>query len=89
MIRAVYREGRIQPLDPVPPEWVEGMELHIESVSDVDLPTDHDALRQWSSEMERLVSEFNDPEEWARLDAALAEADQLAKESIRREMGLP
>jgi hypothetical protein len=29
MIKAVYRGGQIQPLDPVPPDWVEGQSLQV------------------------------------------------------------
>lgn len=33
MIKAVYRDGRIDPLDPVPPEWVDGQPLEVQPVT--------------------------------------------------------
>ena len=30
MIPAVFKAGAIQPLDPVPPEWSDGLELRVE-----------------------------------------------------------
>ena len=41
------------------------------------------------AEMDALSAEIDDPEDWARIEAALEEADVQAKSSIRREMGLP
>lgn len=29
-IKAVLRDGRIQPLEPLPPEWMDGQELLVE-----------------------------------------------------------
>jgi hypothetical protein len=39
--------------------------------------------------MDSLAAEANDADDWAGIDAALAEADILAKSCVRREMGLP
>jgi hypothetical protein len=38
--------------------------------------------------MDALTAGADDPEDWARIDAALAEADEQAKAYVRREMGL-
>ncbi len=35
MIKAVYRDGVIQPVDPVPQDWTDGLELQIEQVEAV------------------------------------------------------
>jgi hypothetical protein len=46
-----------------------------------------ESLERWYQELETMVRE-NDAEELARLEAALQEADVVAKEQMRREMGL-
>jgi hypothetical protein len=43
----------------------------------------------WAQEMDNLTASLNDPQEWADLDAVLAEADRQSKTAVRREMGLP
>jgi hypothetical protein len=39
--------------------------------------------------MDALAAELNDPEHWARVEAALAEADVQDKSYVKRETGLP
>ena len=39
--------------------------------------------------MAELTAELNDSREWDQIEATLAEADRQAKESVRREMGIP
>ncbi len=41
--------------------------------------------RKWTA----LTAELDDPEDWARIEAALAEGDIQAKSFVQREMGLP
>jgi hypothetical protein len=83
MPRAVLKNGVIYPLEPLPPEWTDGQELWVEPAAD-ESP---ESLEQWYRELEAMVAE-NDPEDIARLEAALKEADELAKAQVRREMGL-
>jgi hypothetical protein len=85
MIRAIFRDGQIQPLDPLPTEWDEGQELQITESEPSDDP---EAIERWWSELTELTSQPHDPDDWGRLKAALAEADRLAKDQVRKEMGL-
>ncbi len=86
MVRAVLKNGTIQPLDPLPPEWTEGRELWVEDAGAPDgSPED---LDKWCQELEALCAQ-NDPKDMERLHAALAEAHEQAKAMVRREMGLP
>jgi hypothetical protein len=39
--------------------------------------------------MAALTAELNDSREWEQIEATLADADRQAKDSVRREMGLP
>jgi hypothetical protein len=86
VIRAIVEHGQIRLLEPMPSEWVEGRELCILEASSDEVPTEPDT---WSLEMDALTAEADDPEDRARIDAALAEADEHAKAHVRREMGLP
>jgi hypothetical protein len=86
VIRAVVERGQIRLLEPMPSEWVEGRELCILEASSDEVTRESDT---WSVEMDALTAEANDPDDWARIDAALAEADDQAKAFVRREMGLP
>lgn len=83
-IRAVVERGVIRPLEPVPPEWVEGAEVSVELTDDPPL----DAGDNWLQELDELAAAIYDPEDWARIEGTLAEADALAKQQMRREMGL-
>lgn len=87
MIRALIKDGVLKPLDPLPPEWRNGRTVEI--TGDVSPEDDSESLDQWYQELEQAVAE--DPmneDDMRQLGAALAEADRLAKEQVRREMGL-
>ncbi len=86
MMRAVFHDGQIEPLEPVPREWANGQELCVEPVgSPNETAGDSDG---WLEEMRMLTAELNDPSEWQQIETKLAEADRQAKELVRREMGL-
>jgi hypothetical protein len=58
MIRAIYRDGAIQPLDDMPSEWQEGQELEIRAMEPRDAAPDTDdwinergAFANYSGEM--------------------------------------
>ena len=42
----------------------------------------------WAHDMDTLTASLNDAQEWAELEAVLAEADRQSKASVRREMEL-
>ena len=84
MPRAVLKNGVIYPTEPLPPDWEDGQELWVEEADGNGSAEDE----RWLGRMDALVA-GNDPEDLARLEAALKEADELAKAQVRREMGLP
>jgi len=84
MIRAVVKNGVILPMEPLPSGWNEGHSVVVEELNETA-----DSLEKWASDMNALTAELADPEEWQRIESALAEADRQAKSFVRREMGLP
>ena len=88
MIRAVLRGGVIYPLDSVPSQWADGQELRVIQ-ADATPPPRLDEFEKWHQELETLVAQLNDPQEWEQIEATLAEGDHHAKAAVRRRMGLP
>ncbi len=88
MIRAVVKNGIIQPLEPLPPNWQDGQEVVVNERAEQSA-TGAEDLERWSEEMRLLTAELDDPREWQEIEAALAEADRQSKALVRREMGLP
>ena len=86
MIRVIVRNGRLEPLEPLPGNWSEGTELSIEV-----MPTEsHVAaaqLQQLLEEMEAHAAQVM-PEDIAELNAILDENDSLQKELVRRQWNL-
>ncbi len=81
MIRAVYSNGKIQPLDDLPATWQDGQEL----VVDVCVgPALRETIEQWAVEMDdagALSDEDHD-----RFMKALEEVERESKVLGRREM---
>jgi hypothetical protein len=88
MIRAMVQNGIIQPLEPLPASWRDGQEVVVEDAA-VQSANAADDFDQWAEDMKQLTADLSDPEEWAQIEAALAEADRENKALVRREMGLP
>jgi hypothetical protein len=86
VIRAIVECGLIRPLEPLPTEWIDGQELRVVEAGTREESEEPDS---WCAEMDTLAAELADPEDWARIEAALTEADRQAKACVRREMGLP
>lgn len=84
MIRATISNGDIELIDPLPEDWEEGRELHIEAAEPEAAGDDLDA---WLAELNELAAKIP-REDHERLERALAEADQIAKAQVRKEMGL-
>ena len=85
MVKAVVSRGVVHPLEPLPPDWVEGQQLRIERVDECEAPTaeiDRDFAVLTS------LCAANDPEDEATLERAINEARRQAKEQVRRQMGL-
>jgi hypothetical protein len=85
MIRAIFRDGQIQPLDPLPIYWGDGQELQITEIEPIDDP---EAIERWCRELDSIANRPDDPAEWERMKSALDEADRVAKDQVRKEMGL-
>jgi hypothetical protein len=88
MIRAVVKNGVIQPLEPLPPDWADGREVLVNDVGEESSNGTAD-VDHWTEEMNALTAELNVPEEWHAIAEALTEADRQNKALVRREMGLP
>ena len=84
MIRAIIQNGQFHPLDPPPAEWTEGRQVIVEDAA----AAPSDDLEEWYRELEELGPARFEPGEWERVQATLAEADELAKAMVRRQMGL-
>jgi predicted DNA-binding antitoxin AbrB/MazE fold protein len=85
MIRAVYRNGVIYPIEPVPAEWSDGQEVRVER--DFDEPSDDPTeIDRWDQECRGGGVFQYKPGERERVRAVLEEADALAKAYVRRQM---
>jgi hypothetical protein len=84
MIRAILKQGRIQPLDQLPPHWREGQELIVESCQPSDDSAD---IKKWRERFVALSAQIP-AEDHERMAAALAEQGHQGKELMRRGMGL-
>ena len=83
-IKAILRDGRIQPVEPLPPSWQDGQELRIEEPA---LEETEAEIQQWAKELEASVSALP-ADEHDRFRTALAEDERESKDAIRREWGL-
>ena len=84
-IRAIIENGQIHPLDPLPAEWGEGRQV---IVADAGAASSDD-LDEWYRGLQGLGPARYEPGEWERVQATLAQADELARAEVRRQMGLP
>lgn len=84
-IKAILRDGVIQPVDPIPPEWVNGQELVVEEPAQTKSAAE---IAAWERELEESVAQIP-AEEHQRFLRALEEGERESKESVRREWGLP
>jgi hypothetical protein len=80
-IKAILRDGRIQPLEPLPPDWAEGQELVIE---EPDVVETAEEIEQWAKELEASTARIP-LEEHERLERALEEIERESKDAVRRE----
>jgi len=83
-IKAILLNGRIQPIEPIPPDWAEGQELVIEEPDSAETAAE---IEQWAKELEASTARIP-AEEHELLDRALEEIEQESKDAVRREWGL-
>ena len=86
MPRAILKDGVIYPLDPLPPNWRNGMELRVEDAQ--SLVQGSDEIDHKFRELEEAVRQI-DPKNFAEFEAALQEADRIAKAKVKQEIGQP
>jgi uncharacterized membrane protein len=84
-IKAILRDGHIQPLEPLPPDWAEGQELLVEPPDSEGQDTQ---VLEWAQDLEDAAARLP-AEEHDRFQKALREIERESKEAIRREWGLP
>ncbi len=84
MVKAVLRRGAIEPLSPLPSDWAEGQELVI---AEARAEAKNENLAAWSREIDELSAQMS-KDDFDRVDRAIAQADQEAKDSVKRQMGL-
>jgi hypothetical protein len=83
MIRAVIRNGAIEPLERLPQDWQDGHEVVVGD-PEQQLPDSADDFETWLRDMATLTAGLNDPQEWQQFEASLAEADRQSKVPIFR-----
>jgi hypothetical protein len=83
-IKAILRDGRIQPLEPLPADWADGQELVVEEPEPSDDPVE---IERWAKELEESTAKIP-AEEHERFLRALEENELESKEAVRREWGL-
>lgn len=86
MIRAVMRNGSIEPVDPLPLQWVDGKMLNVTEANQVE--TDTASFDVWWTEWERLGSARYEQGEREAIQRMMDEADRQAKDMVARQMGL-
>jgi hypothetical protein len=85
MIRAVLKNGVLQPLSPLPTDWQDGREVLLSVVDDGRLPT-ADEIDAIEREITAADTE-SDPQDDERMRAALAASRDQKPELPRRRTG--
>jgi hypothetical protein len=81
MVRAVIRNGAIEPLTLLPEDWTDGRELVIAEVAQI--VESGSQVEAWAKDVEAAMAKIP-PEDHEQFEAALAEHEQEAKEYMRR-----
>jgi hypothetical protein len=84
-IKAILRNGVIQPLGPLPADWSDGEEPVVEQP---ELTHDRARLDAWSRELEASVAQLPE-DEHRRFSQALLEIERESKEAVRRQWSVP
>lgn len=82
MLNAILQKGVIVPIEPLPPNWTEGLHLEVNAVEEPPFDID-----EWAETMNRLCADSS-PEDEEAMRQAIDEHRKQAKEQVRREMGL-
>ncbi len=85
MVNAVVTGGEIRPLEPLPADWRDGQRVRIERADEAE-PTVEEIDRDFA--VLAAMCESSDPADEEKMRQAIREAKELAKEQVRRDMGL-
>jgi hypothetical protein len=85
MVRAIISRGGVQPVDPLPEDWLEGQALRIEKADERELSTAE--IQRDFAVLASLCSN-SEPAAEEQLERALTEARQTAKDQVRHSMGI-
>ncbi|HET6247837.1 MAG TPA: hypothetical protein VFE47_09075 [Tepidisphaeraceae bacterium] len=84
-IKAILRNGLIEPIEPLPAGWADGQELVVE---DPTLEVNDVKLDEWARDLQTGAEHVGE-EEHDRFRQALVDIERESKETVRREWGLP
>lgn len=82
-IRAVLRDGVIQPVEPLPPDWTNGQELIVEEPKRD--PEDQE-INQWARELDAAAAQIP-AEEHEKFLEALEQVERESKDAVRKRWG--
>ena len=85
MIRAIFHNGTIRPLDEIPGHWLDGEELTVEQTGGKLSSEELEEIDDWVAEMKAATAGISN-EDHDQLMAALEEVERESKELGRREM---
>jgi hypothetical protein len=83
-IKAVLRDGIIQPIEPLPADWGDGQQLIVEEPKPI---RDNSEISQWAQEMDAATAQIP-AEEHERFLKALDEIERESKEGVRKQWEL-
>jgi len=84
MVKAIIKNGSIQPLGPIPKSWREGQELEIKEAEAGCEPEDDGS---WREEFRALSGQIT-PDDHVRMAEALARQRKESKDYVGQQMGL-
>jgi hypothetical protein len=84
-IKAVLRQGMIQPTEPLPSEWVDGQEL---VVKEPQVDPSGIEITQWAQELDAATAQIP-AEEHDRFLQALEQIERESKEAVRKQWEQP
>ena len=89
VIRAIIRNGQIEPIDPLPQDCREGDEVQVKLHAIGRRERDEKFADKWLKKMRQLGPAKISDEEQAEMEQVWQVADAQAKEIVRRQMELP
>lgn len=80
MIKAVFRNGKIEPIEAIPSEWREDEELFVQSVGNPNIS--QESLDEWAADVKAATANISDEDHDAFM-AAIAEIEFESKHGRR------